>query len=243
MSNYAARLTTLRRLVAADSCAQELAREVRQRLGELWARRMAGELGSASSFVGLHQDCLVFGAHAEITRLTARAVDDERFHAELCLLMAEHHLGSAMPAPEAGADSLRFETCASEVAPALRFLLHSALNETVAVAYLQQCHREASSALVRAALRELLADEIDHSRVGWAYVASVVGQPPVRASLCRELPTLLRSVSDAWATPSVLPPVPPGHGFLEDDRTLAVVNDTVLNVILPGLARLDIAPE
>jgi hypothetical protein len=124
----------------------------------------------------------------------------------------------------------------------LRFLLHGALNETVAVVYLRQCRREAKSMLVRAAVRELLHDEIAHSRAGWAYVASAARHPDVRDSLCRELPALLAIVSDAWCKPAASSQYPSGHGALSDVGTRAVTAEALQMVVLPGLARFGIEP-
>lgn len=242
MTTYAARLERIRRLAALDAAALDLDADARRAVGELWARRADGELGSAATFAGLHRDCLAMGLDANVTQLTARAIDDERFHCELSLLMAEHYLDSRVPSPAAPADPLRFETCAGEVAPALRFLLHCALNETIAVAYLRQCRREGASLLVRAAVRELLHDEIDHSRVGWAFVAASGNQPAVRDSFCRELPALLALVSEAWCKPEATE-YPAGHGALKEAGTRAVTHEALQKVVLPGLARFGIEPR
>lgn len=242
VNTYATRLEMVRRLAASDCTPAKLAPEARRAVGQLWARRAEGELSAATTFAGLHRDCLTLGVSATIAELTERAIEDERFHGELSLAMAEHYLGEPAPAPVPGSDALRFESCATEVAPALRFLLHCALNETIAVAYLRQCLREAASALVRTAVRELLHDEIAHSRVGWAHVASIAGNAAVRDSLCRELPALLTMASEAWCEVVEGARYPPGHGGLSDLGTRVVTEDTLQTLVLPGLARFGIEP-
>jgi hypothetical protein len=243
VTGYAARLDRVRRLAESDVAARDLDVDARRAVGELWARRAEGELSTATTFSGLHRDCLAFGVNATVTELIERAVDDERFHGALSLFMAEHYLGASVPSPMPRADPLRFESCAAEVAPALRLVLHCALNETIAVAYLRQCLREATSMLVRAAVRELLHDEIDHSRVGWGYVASGVSHPAVRESLCRELPALLAMVSDAWSKPVASSQYPPGYGALSESHTRAVAEEALRTVVLPGLAHFGIEPH
>ena len=47
------------------------------------------------------------------------------------------------------------------------------LNETTASAFLEVCVARAEAPLAKAALRELLSDEIDHGRIGWAHLASL----------------------------------------------------------------------
>jgi hypothetical protein len=243
MTDYSARLAKLGQLAAADVAAGELAAGARRAIGELWVRRAEGELATADTFAGIHRDCVALGLSDGITSLTARAADDERFHGELSLLMAAHYLGAPVPAPGAAADALRFDSCVAEVAPALRIVLHCALNETVAVAYLRRCYQEAASELVRAALRELLADEVDHSRVGWAFIASVAGGPVLHESLRRELPALLALVSEAWSTPSSAGPHSLGHGVLDDEATRAVTQEALRALVLPGLARFGLVPR
>jgi hypothetical protein len=221
----------------------ELGSAARHVLGTLWARRAEGELHAAATFSGLYRDCQVFGVDAGITQLCERAVEDERFHGELSLLVAEHYCGAPLASPVPVASALRFESCAAEVAPALRFLLQAALSETIAVVYLRQCHREATSRLVRAAVRELLHDEIDHARLGWAYVATAVSRPAVRGSLCRELASMLAVVSDAWAKPHSPGEYPLGHGVLSELHTRALTEEAIQSIVLPGLARFGIEPR
>jgi hypothetical protein len=240
MTSYAARLAKVGRLAASDVVARQLDPNARRAVGELWAKRAEGELASARTFSGLHRDCLVADVDVTITQLTQQAANDEQFHAALCVSMAEHYLEAPVAAAAPTADPLRFASCAAEVAPALRFLLHCALSETVAVTYLKECHSEAASPLVRAAVRELLHDEIDHSRVGWAYVAAAVSRPAVRDSFCRELPALLTMVSNAWSEPWTGPVFPLGHGALADSRTRQVTDEALRTLVVPGLARFGI---
>ena len=47
------------------------------------------------------------------------------------------------------------------------------MNETTAGVFLEVCLAHAEGALAKAALSELLSDEIDHGRIGWAHLAAV----------------------------------------------------------------------
>lgn len=47
------------------------------------------------------------------------------------------------------------------------------MNETVASAFLEAAIATSSAPMARGALRELLADEIDHARLGWAFLATL----------------------------------------------------------------------
>ena len=48
-----------------------------------------------------------------------------------------------------------------------------ALNETFATAVLEASLAEAKGELAQAALRELLADEVEHARIGWTLIGSL----------------------------------------------------------------------
>jgi hypothetical protein len=52
----------------------------------------------------------------------------------------------------------------------------------------------AAGPLLRAALRDVLADEIDHARVGWAYLAST--EQDERMRLERRIPTRSSTARD-----------------------------------------------
>jgi hypothetical protein len=57
---------------------------------------------------------------------------------------------------------------------------HCLFNETTASAFLEASLSHARSPLALAALRELLSDEIDHARIGWAHLASLPEQERAR---------------------------------------------------------------
>ena len=193
--SYAARLERVVELVARDTDAARLDASDRRTLGELWRHRATAEITAARMFEGLARDCSSHDVPAAVTELIERAIGDERYHSELSARVAELYLGERLAAPTPFADALRFESCEAELALGLRLLLHCALNESVSVAYLTECHREAVSPLMRAATRELLRDEIDHARVGWAYLAAQRFASSANERFCRELPALITLVT------------------------------------------------
>ncbi len=242
--DYGARLAAIELLLAADRGADQLAPRARAAVGALWAHRAHAELTAAYIFAGLHEDCVLASEQPVLLELTQRAIEDERFHSRLSARVAEHYLRVAPPEPAPVADALRFESCEAEVARGLRLLLHCALNETIAAAYLRECQREAASALMQAALRELLRDEVDHARIGWAYLASLDGATTIRERLCHELPSLLSLVTSAWHKPLLEDEYPSGHGALTLERTRLVTRSALETLVLPGLAQFGIShPE
>jgi hypothetical protein len=243
--DYTARLARLEQLTATDVAARNLDEPARHTVGALWARRAQSELTASILFAGLARDCSRSNLPAPLPELCERAVEDERFHAILSARIAEHYLGTALPELTPGPDALRFESCEAELALGLRLILHCALNETIAAVYLRECHREASSPLMRAVVRELLRDEIDHARVGWAYLASLQFelQPRLRDRFNRELPALLSLVASAWHKPLTDAEYPTGHGVLSLDETRRVAELALEALALPGLASFGIEPS
>ncbi|MEQ8890502.1 MAG: diiron oxygenase, partial [Sandaracinaceae bacterium] len=118
-----------------------------------------------------------------LVALAARAVDDEHRHAALCEELAGRYAGRVV-GPHASLPHQRpvhREAASPELRAALFVVGQCALNETFASAYLDAARREAKTPLARAALRALLEDEVDHARIGWAYLSTLT--PALRAAL------------------------------------------------------------
>lgn len=233
---YTSRLAQIEGLIRADTAAHGLESETRRSLGSLWARRAQTELTASVMFDGLTRDCSSSTLPRLLTEQSARAANDERFHSLMCARIAEHYCGEAPLELTPGEDALRFESCEPELALGLRLLLHCALNETVSVAYLQECHKEAVSPLVRAAARQLLQDEIHHSRIGWAYLGALELETRLSERFRRELPRLLSLVASAWYKPVADTEYPDGHGVLSLACTRKVADLALETLVKPGLA-------
>ena len=130
----------------------------------------------------------------------------------------------------------------------LRHVLHvvgqCAFNETIASTFLEAVLAEATAPLARAALRELLSDEIDHARIGWALLGSLE-----RDLLCeveRWLPTMAvanlrmwRETNRTYGSDAELA----AHGA---PRVESVENALLLafrDLILPGFEHLGLATD
>ncbi|HEY3497608.1 MAG TPA: hypothetical protein VGK73_23080 [Polyangiaceae bacterium] len=165
---------TRRPLPERDPAIAALPARARRRLAEIWLYRAAMERRVADSFQVIRGALERRGASGELLALAARAVDDEYRHTELSRVVASRFEGHELALPERLPLELPSHASAS---PELRDTLHvvgqCVLNETTAGAYLEVCLTHASGALARAALQELLSDEIDHGRIGWAHLASV----------------------------------------------------------------------
>jgi hypothetical protein len=115
------------------------------------------------------------------------------------------------------------------------------MNETIAGAFLRECQHDAGGPLVRAALRELLRDEIDHARLGWAHLASPRLSPDIRRAVEAEIETLLDMCRAVWLDERQTEiDLPRGHGCSPLSELPRIVDDAVRELILPGLRHVGI---
>src|SRR5204863_1917294 len=135
--------------------------------------RAASEGVVSESFRVMAASLAALHAPDELVALAARGIDDELRHAELCHHVASRVAGQALEPPAPLPFALPAINAPEELRHSLYVLGHCALNETTASAYLRIALADASGALAHAALRELLSDEIDHSRLGWAHLATL----------------------------------------------------------------------
>jgi hypothetical protein len=165
---------TRRDLPLDDPSIDALPPITRRRIARVWEHRAAMERRVAESFLIVGSALERRGAATELRELAARAVDDEYRHTELSLVVASRYAGVTLPS----AATLPLEPPAHLGADAvlrddLWILGHCLFNETTASAYLECARHHAKGALALAATRELLADEIEHGRLGWAYLGGL----------------------------------------------------------------------
>ncbi len=97
----------------------------------------------------------------------------------------------------------------------------------------------ATGALAKAALRELLSDEIDHARLGWAHLSSL--DVDTRRAIAPWLPSLLRANLRMWRDAPrdysedarII-----GHGAISRELLEHALSVALHTLILPGLAQL-----
>src|SRR6187549_3757467 len=164
---WCGRLTS-RSLPEHDPMLAALTDEQRAQLVAVWLSRAASERRVADAFRVIHGALQSAGSDPVLIALAARAVDDEHRHAELCRVVASRCAGRELEPPA----RLTLVTPEHRGAPAelvstLHVLGHCAMNETFASAFLEASVGMTDAPLGRAALRELLSDEIDHARIGW----------------------------------------------------------------------------
>ena len=215
----------------------------RARVAADWWFRHHAELEAKIRFDRLWRDLKATNATPQVQAMAAQAVLDEARHAERCRAVA---LFYATEDPFAGASH-----DVHAVAPDDWSTTHSVLYETVALccvaetvnsALLTEVLSVATAPIVREAVRDILRDEVQHARLGWAHLAST---PPdgFPKGLGQRLPAMLNdSISEALIegkTPSAgfecLP-----HGFLSRRHRISIFFESLNAIILPGFERFSI---
>ncbi len=233
---------TSRPLPDDDDAIDELSAKERAVIASVWIARAASERRVSDAFAIVHQALTDLGADPAITALAGRAVDDEMRHAELSRVVACRYAGTDLPHPERLSLVVPKHVGASD---ALRRVLHvigqCCMNETIASAFLEAAIAETRAPLARAALRELLSDEVDHARIGWGLVASL--DDATKRAVERWLPEMAIANLRMWReTPRLYPDDPrlAAHGA----PSLAVVERALLvafrELVVPGFEKMSI---
>jgi len=214
----------------------------RSAIAASWRGRAKNELTTSTVFANLARALVGLQAPHAIVRLAAEAVADEVRHAEICMHVARAYSpGCAPPEASSVVEPARFNGD-PKLGTMLFAVTQSCINEGVAAVYLQRCLDEAEHPLARAAVRDILEDEIEHARFGWSLVASPFMRPAWRGDLAEALPTLLGLVADAWiAQHDEEPPlVPKGHGAISPPELARAVKNALDDLVVPGFARAGI---
>ena len=194
--------------------------------GRTFGRRRRGHVVSA-----LLRD----GANPEVILLAAEAVPEEVRHSQICHAVAMRYLGKDVPPPKARKiDEPVFGDAPADVCRLLGVVLHACINETLATVCLKQGLQEARSETVKLATRQLLEDDLNHARLGWADLASAHVSAPHKEHVAAALPTLLRMGRDGWLYEPRDDFDEPAHGVLGSAGFPPLLATAISELILPG---------
>lgn len=234
---------TRRPLPLDDASIEQLGPAQRRKLAAIWLRRAAMERRVADSFEVIRDALTRRGAKSELVELAARSIDDEYRHAELSRVVASRFAGTPLAQPPRLVLEVPKHAGASpELRDALFIVGQCVLNETTAGAFLEVCLEHAEGELARVALRELLSDEIDHGRIGWAALAGE--EPRMREQVGRWLLPMAYLNLQLWRKESPYDPaheaVLTRHGAPPASVVHAALVDALASLIVPGLKQLQI---
>lgn len=233
------------RPLPADETIADLSPLQRCTLADVWLGRAASERRVADSFVVVRDALASLGAAEELVALATRAIDDEMRHAELSREVASRYAREALAHPPRLALAIPVHAGASD---RLRHVLHvvgqCAFNETIASTFLEAALVEATAPLARAALRELLSDEIDHARIGWALLGSI--EPALLHEVEAWLPAMAIANLRMWRETNRTYGRDAELAMHGAPRVESVENALIVafrDLILPGFEHLGLATE
>lgn len=218
---------------------------LRRIVADAWAFRWKVELEAEIRFARLAERLSRIGALSTIVEMASRAASDERRHASICaeLALEYGHQGideHAVMAPEIAPRRLsERQRVLYEVVAAC------CITETESASVLTTLVNSARSQRMLTQLRELLRDEVSHSRLGWAHLAQERAQGDV-SFLSRLVPYMLEGTiaeglfeqsPEELESPQLLE-----HGVLPHSSKRATFVATLSEVIFPGLERLGVDP-
>ena len=210
----------------------------------LWGNRLIAELESAQRFATLAPQLRELGASETITAMVVQAATDELRHAELCKDLIRHFGG--VPASEQKTRVRRIAPPGVEGREAVLYELValSCVTETLSTALLGELVGRARDPLCRRVMHSFLRDEVNHSRLGWAFLAEEYARG-MRDCVGEHLSKLLDATlggsffSPAAAEDPRLTELA-GLGSLELSERQRIVRETLDQVVFPGLERFGI---
>ncbi len=241
---YEATMMRRRRHVVAlpedDAIIEATPATLRIEVAQTWGRRAHEELKVAAAFTVLCRELLEIAADPAVIAVVARAVSDEVRHGEVCRALAAKYRGGGVAWPPA----VVIDPSPAKGDRFLRAVFHMVsmccVNEALASKFLEVSLAGARSPSARAAVGELLADEVEHARVGWVFVAK---QPAsVRDAIEANLLPLVKAALRCWwdEGPVTLLDGAPDHGIPSVRATRQSALAAVHEVIAPGFEQLGI---
>jgi hypothetical protein len=224
-----------------DDVIAALDRPTRERIGAEWLRRAEVELTAAAFTARIVHGLLSDGAIPDVLALAAQAVADEVRHAGICHEVAERYLGSHAPLPRARpTEDPAFGDCPPPLSRLLALVMHSCVNETLATVCLREGLLLCVAPTAKAATQQLLRDDLNHARMGWAHLASPHVDAAARHHVARALPTLLRFGYEGWMSEPRAPFDDPAHGVLGHPRFPSLMKSALVDLVLPGFDHVGI---
>jgi hypothetical protein len=210
--------------------------------GRVWAYRARSEREASSRFDRLAVALEEGSAGAGLAALARQPARDEHRHARLC-----SELASRFRCASAGDQAVVCPPLASPGLGQRELLLYEVVamccvTETLSAALLVEMMRRADDREVKRVVHEILRDEIDHSRLGWAHLA-VEHERGITGFLAERMPALLAATVTEelfWPGEGSEGSTLDGYGALGRRARLEIFLATMCDVVFPGLERFAI---
>jgi hypothetical protein len=208
----------------------------------IWNNRLKIELEAAHLFSQMAHDLrLLYGADDSVAKMSEAASSDERRHAVRCQEIVNF---SRVPLV------LKTPIYHSQMGPATHVqdrlsyacVAVGCVTETLSTALLIEMRKRAAPGIIHNTISEILIDEIDHSRIGWAELARVAKSRDV-SWLSQHIPAMINEALQTDVRP-ILNKTEKDlseWGILPPTDARAIMTQTLQEVIAPGLCEYGIA--
>ena len=232
-------LTTVEPLPLADP--PELEGGARTLAHATWRGRMLNEHVSARVFAGLVDSGMRAGIGSARLEALAQMISDELRHAKMCASVLTA-LGGEARTPLPALDSVPMHDDAPALEGFLRNVISvSCLSETVAVALIGAERLEVETPEISQVLKRILADEVQHARIGWKLLADLGPEldDSSRSRLSEYLVDAFESLEAHELSHIPAQPCPSIEaaraGVCDGREARSLFYETVQTVIVPGL--------
>ena len=208
-----------------------------------WRYRLGSELEAANHFRILASALGAADASGAVVGLALEAAEDELRHAELCRKLVTHFGGTVSSQPTITSRRVAPAELGARERLLYAIVALSCVTETLSTAILGELVDRASDSVAKQAMQSILRDEVNHSRIGWAFLAEEHARG-ANDCIGEYLPGMLSAtVSDdlfAADAADLGAQELAGFGVLERGDRRRIVRETLDLVVFPGLERFGI---
>lgn len=221
-----------------SSLPRALSEDRREELRRFWLGRANGELTTALSFEFMLDDLRALRAPATLTQLAESAIADEHRHVDWCLRFARLLADEPCQAELGGTRPLTFDGADEHDNRLLRTVFGCCFSETVALQVLLTSQEQLTLASVRQLNRQHAAEEVNHARLGWGFLAWPELRPRDREMLGAFVPSMTELTRTLWTGPDRPADVElEALGYLSGPLVERALSRAFDEVIRPGLER------
>lgn len=207
-----------------------------QRAGALWAFRARAELEAAARFRRLAHGLATIGSARLLVDMAQAAADDEIRHHERCVALARSFDAEAVIGTEPAARPLQAGSNDLRARILHELVTMSCITETLSTALLIEMRAQATDRAVISVVHEVLQDEVQHARLGWAHLAASASSSALDR-LSERLPRMLSDTvhEEIFTTPDTTDAALASLGGLSRTDRCTIFVTTLREVVLPGL--------
>ncbi len=205
----------------------------------VWAFRARAEREAMERFGRIARELRAHDASAVVVEMAERAIDDERRHIAICAETASRYGRPDEATEPSSAGPIGPSALGTRERILYEMVAFCCVTESINAALMTVSYGCATAAPVKSAVREILRDEVTHSRMGWAHLAAERRHAEL-GWLGAALPAMLAgTVREEFFDPldadGTVDPGIAGHGELPRSLRLQVFMKTLDDVVFPGL--------